>query len=135
MKSISAICENKEFSYKVEKRKSQRAEFHQDIFYPRINDKSVQQDAEDEKSIFRTMNISVGGIGLCSTVPLQNGDVINILLKIGENPSFECMCLIRWIGFNDKSCIAGCEFIMLTLNQIKIIEQYVKGRHKAHSNK
>lgn len=125
MKSKSRIYKNKESSYKVEKRKYKRSEFSQAIYYPRVNYKSFDNNNKENIPVFKVLNIGQGGVAVDSAVLLQKGDVLNFLIKIEDNPSFQCMGIVKWIGFDDDRFIAGCEFMMLNMKQIQSIKDYV----------
>ena len=95
------------------------------IYYPRVNDKSVYENYKSLELIMKAITISVEGITLLSKIPLMIGDFINFSLTLGNHPSFWCLCEVKFVQYEDTSCKAQCEFYSLTMEQINIIKEYV----------
>jgi len=109
-----------------EKRHGERASFNLDIHYPRINDESLYEKYKSNKALMKGINISSTGISLLSKVPVKLGDFISFSMRIGNYPSFWCLCEAKWINHMNEHYLVGCEFFSLTMEQINIIKDYVK---------
>ncbi|WP_164509062.1 PilZ domain-containing protein [Clostridium rectalis] len=123
----SNIYKNGQYVYKViEKRYGKRAKFDLDIYYPRINDKSIYKVYKSSDPIMKGINISSTGILLLSKAFAKVGDFISFSMKIGDRPSFWCMAEVKWVSESNSYYLLGCEFFSLTMGQINIIKEYVK---------
>ncbi|KAJ53519.1 hypothetical protein CTM_02059 [Clostridium tetanomorphum DSM 665] len=123
----SNIYKKGEYIYKInEKRSRKRAQFDLDIHYPRINDKSMYIKYETDEPLMKGINISSTGILLLSKVPVKTGDFISFSMRIGDYPSFWCLCEAKWVNSNVNNCLVGCEFFSLTMQQINTIKEYVE---------
>ncbi|URZ01384.1 PilZ domain-containing protein [Clostridium felsineum] len=116
---------NKLCRYKTEKRGKVRKRIELEISYPRVNDESIYEKYKGEEPLLEAVNISEFGIGFKSKLPLKSGDFISFLLSIDGKPSFWCISMIKWVGYNDKSYVIGCEFISLNMQQIRVIRNFV----------
>ncbi|KHD35595.1 hypothetical protein NL50_12640 [Clostridium acetobutylicum] len=116
---------HKFYKYKTEKRGKSRKRIDLEISYPRINDESVYEKYKDREPILKSVNISESGICFKSRMLLRSGDFVSFLLNIERKPSFWCLSVVRWTGCNDNSYVIGCEFVSLTLQQIKTIRNFV----------
>lgn len=123
MYSLS-LFDNKLYSYSVEKRRFKRVSYNQAILHPIINGQAINIGNGSENFI-NIVSLSEGGIGLICNVNLRIDDFLYFALFVEDNPSFEVLCIVKWVGFSDFNMIAGCEFINLKQNQIQIIRNYV----------
>ena len=129
----SKSSDGKKVKYSSEKRKKKRVLFDLDVFYPHINNKSVYAEGklgeeESKEPALKAVNLSETGIGFKSKLPLTKGDFISFLMKVGDAPSFHCLAEVKWVGFGDDCYLVGCEFAMLSLDQINTIRAYVDVR-------
>ncbi|WP_373898254.1 PilZ domain-containing protein [Haloimpatiens sp. FM7315] len=115
-----------------EKRKSIRVDFSLKLYYPLINNKSIYKDYDGKRPILEAINISDTGICFKSIAKADKGDFISFLLKVDDkNPSFWTLCEVKWSKhIEDDLYILGCEFYLLTLNQLSIIRKYIKNTNK-----
>lgn len=127
MRYKNKVFKEGSYIYKnTERRSASRAEFYMDIYYPVINSQSVYDIYKTEAPLMRTINISKTGILIESKIPLQIGDFINFTLKIKDKPSFWCLVVVKRIIVKESLYYLGCEFISLSMNEITIIDQYIK---------
>lgn len=110
----------------TERRVAPRSEFYMDIYYPMINSQSVYEIYKTEGPLMRTINISKTGVLIESKIPLQVEDFINFTLKVEDSPSFWCLVTVKRIIVKESLYYLGCEFISLSMDQINIIDQYIK---------
>ena len=103
-----------------------RANFGIEIFYPRLNNESVYEDYDTTKPLLKATNISESGICFISRLPANPGDFMSFMLKVEDNPSFWCLCEVRWIEQKDDQYMLGCKFFLLSELYLKIIREYVK---------
>lgn len=99
--------------YKIDKdrRFKERKEFTYDISFPVVNGKSyIEEQVKTDGYVIKTTDITEYGIGIRSNIILNKGDFLNLSIKVDGSPIFECMCIVKWVGVDDKSYIAGCEF-------------------------
>lgn len=108
------------------KRFGERVELNLDIFYPIVNNESIHDKYKNDEAFIKIVNISKSGVLLWSKLPLQVGDYVNFLVKIGENPSFWCLVLVKRIETKDNVIYAGCEFFSLSMDQINQINAFVE---------
>lgn len=73
-----------------------------------------------------TFNLSEGGVGIISKIPLEKGDFLDFLLSIEGSNSFGVFVLVKWVGYDDDTFLVGCEFINLSSHQTATIREYVK---------
>ncbi|MFD3156346.1 PilZ domain-containing protein [Haloimpatiens sp. FM7330] len=111
--------------YNVEKRKYKRVDFKLDLYYPVINNKSIYKNFTGDRPILTAINLSESGICFKSRIKLKKDDFISFLMKIDNNPSFWCLCEVKWVKPEEGFCIVGCEFFLLKLNQMNTIKKYV----------
>lgn len=124
-----SIYNKKIYNYTKEKRYGlPRIPFSLDVYYPRVNNKSVSTNlnSENDFPIMKAINLSENGICFISKIHIQTGDFINFLIKIEDAPSFSCTAEVRWVGFDDHNYLLGCRLISLSLDQIHIIRDYIK---------
>ncbi|PJI07338.1 MULTISPECIES: PilZ domain-containing protein [Clostridium] len=126
-----ALSSKSDISYKTyrfakEKRSKKRKKINIEISYPRINDKSVYEKFTGEGPILESVDISETGICFKSKIMIHKGDFVSFLLQVGDNPSFWCTSYVRWTGCNDNSYIVGCEFVSLSLIQIRTIRDFIE---------
>ncbi|MEW9096249.1 MAG: PilZ domain-containing protein [Clostridiaceae bacterium] len=96
-----------------------------DIYYPRVNDKSVYEQYRHGEPIMKVVDMSSTNITILSKVFLNVGDFINFSLALGDYPSFWCLCEVKNIEFQDEYCETECEFYSLTMEQINKIKQHI----------
>lgn len=125
--SKSNLYDDRTYKYESEKRQKQRVKFLVEILYPRLNDESIYEKYGTDESVLQAVNLSEHGICFKSKMKLKVGDFINFSLRVGNNPSFWCMAVVKWVNIDDDSYVAGCEFISQTLVQIQAIREYVQG--------
>lgn len=125
LSSKSDINSCKIYKFEREKRSKRRKKLNIEISYPRINDKSVYEKFDGEGPILESVDISETGICFKSKIVINKGDFVNFLLQIEDNPSFWCTSYVKWTGCNDNSYIVGCEFVSLSLVQLRIIRDFV----------
>lgn len=111
-----------------DKRFKKRVDYNLDIYYPRINNKSVYEEYGTDEPLMEIINISETGVSFKSRIPLVAGDFINFTLTIEDNPSFWCLAQVKWVKMVNDLYHAGCEFFTLTWEQKNIIKDYVN-RH------
>lgn len=121
MYSLS-LFDNKLYSYSLEKRRFKRVSYNQSILHPKINGQTIDSKSEYFMNI---VSLSEGGIGLICNFNLKKDDFLYFAIYIKDNPSFEVLCIVKWIGFSDFNMMAGCEFINLRQSQINILRNYV----------
>lgn len=124
--SESNFYDDRIYKYESEKRQKQRIKFLVEILYPRLNDESLYEKYGTDDSVLQAVNLSEHGICFKSKIKLKVGDFINFSLRVGNNPSFWCMAVVKWVNIDDNSYVAGCEFISQTLVQIQAIREYVQ---------
>lgn len=110
----------------IDHRKSPRASYYFDIYYPHINNKWESENEGNDSPVIRTLNVSDSGIMFLSKVPLKIDDWISFLIRVGDHPSFNCLAQVKWVESDGFSYTVGCQFFTLTSEQIKIIREYVK---------
>ncbi|WP_138202918.1 PilZ domain-containing protein [Haloimpatiens lingqiaonensis] len=108
-----------------EKRKYIRVDFKQDLYYPLVNNKSIYKNFDGKKPILSAINISETGICFKSIIKLNVGDFISFLMKVGDNPSFWCLCEVKWVKNEGSDTLLGCEFYTLSLTQLNTIKNYI----------
>lgn len=123
MYSLS-LFDNKLYSYSVEKRRFKRVSYNQSILHLNINGHAINID-NGSGTFMNIVSLSEGGIGLICNINLKIDDFLYFALYVEDNPSFEVLCIVKWVGFSDFNMIAGCEFINLKQNQINIIRNYI----------
>lgn len=128
MYSLS-LFDNKSYSYSLEKRRYKRVSCNQLILHPTINGQATDVGTSSDHFI-KLVSLSEGGIGLICNINLKIDDFLYFALYVEDNPSFEVLCIVKWVGFSDFNIIAGCEFINLKYNQINIIRDYVNKKLK-----
>lgn len=124
--SKSNFYENRIYKYEHEKRQKQRIKFSLKILYPRLNDESIYEKYGKDDSVLQAVDLSEHGICFKSKIKLNVGDFINFSLRIGNNPSFWCMAVVKHVNFDDNAYVSGCEFISQTLVQIQAIREYIQ---------
>ncbi len=112
--------------YILEKRDNKRKNFFQDIYYPCINNQSVHKNYSDKYPIISLLDISESGMRLSSLAPVNVGDFISFLIKVGDNPSFWCLCQVKWVNCIGNNYLAGCQFFILTKDQRGYIREYIE---------
>lgn len=117
---------NRKYKYEYEKRMKKRVKFELQIFYPRLNDKSINYGNNEKTPILKAINISETGICFKSNISMKKGDFLNFLMKIEDNPSFWCLSIVRWVAIDDSHFIYGLEFISLSMQQILYIRSYIE---------
>lgn len=109
-----------------EKRKYIRVDFKQELYYPLVNNESIYKNFDGRRPILSAINISETGICFKSIVKLNEGDFISFLMKVGNKPSFWCLCQVKWVrNHQDNIFLLGCEFYLLSLNQLSNIREYI----------
>lgn len=103
-----------------------RVKFELQIFYPRLNNKSINYGNDDKTPILKAVNISETGICFKSKISMKKGDFLNFLMKVGETPSFWCLSIVRWVAIDDSYFFYGLEFLSLSMNQILCIRNYIE---------
>lgn len=124
--SKSNFYENRIYKYESEKRQKQRIKFSLEVLYPRLNDESIHEKYGTDDSVLQAVDLSERGICFKSKIKIKVGDFINFSLRVGNNPSFWCMAVVKWVNIDDNSYVVGCEFISQTLIQIQAIREYVQ---------
>lgn len=117
-----------EHIYYGEKRIKKRAEYNQELYYPRVNDNSVYQKYGTKEPIMEAVNISETGVSFKSRIPLIEGDFLNFALTIENNPSFWCLAEVKWVRELDHEYLVGCEFYTLSQEHVDLIKSYVNTR-------
>ncbi|WP_010239269.1 PilZ domain-containing protein [Clostridium arbusti] len=117
---------NRRYKYEYEKRMKKRVKFELQIFYPRLNNKSINYGNDDKTPILKAVNISETGICFKSKISMKKGDFLNFLMKVGETPSFWCLSIVRWVAIDDSYFFYGLEFLSLSMNQILCIRNYIE---------
>lgn len=115
-----------EIGNEAQKRYNLRASYRIEIFYPIINNVSIYKNYDMSAPLMTTINISESGICFNSRVSVKVGDFISFMLKIGDNPSFWCLCEAKWVENKENHDYVGCRFYLLTDTYLKIIKDYVK---------
>lgn len=124
---LSNIYDNRRYKYGCEKRKKKRFKFHLEIFYPRINNESVNNYIDDQNTpMLEAIDISETGICFKSKLLMKKGDFLSFLMKIEDMPSFWCLAVTRWSAINDSEFICGLEFLCLSMEQILCIRNYTE---------
>ena len=95
------------------------------IYYPRVNNKSIYENYGEDLAKMEVVDISKFGVKLKTKIELKEDDFINFSLRLSEKPSFWCMAIVRRIETYEGYFIVGCEFLSLTLEQMRDIEKYV----------
>ena len=116
---------HKEIGLETQKRYNLRVNYRIDIFYPIINNVSIYKNYDRSNPLLTTINISESGICFSSKVSIKVGDFISFMLKIGDNPSFWCLCEAKWVENIEAHDYVGCRFYLLSDTYIKIIKDYV----------
>ncbi|MDW8800368.1 PilZ domain-containing protein [Clostridium sp. A1-XYC3] len=130
MSSKSSIHKKGQYIYKpLDKKQYGTVEFIMDIYYPRINNKSVKVEEDVQQAVMRATSISSETILIESRIPLVQGDFINFTLTIGANPSFWCLAKVKNVEQKNSRYHADCEFISLNMNQINLIKNYCMNKH------
>lgn len=109
----------------IEERKSPRAKYKFDIYYPHVNNKSVSENIKGTSPVITVENISDSGICFSTKLKLTVGDFISFLFRIGDYPSFNTLAEVKWIMSTGDNYQVGCQFYTLTSNQISVIREYV----------
>lgn len=123
---IESFKNGKVYKFEREKRYKERKEFVYEILYPVLNGKSFIKEARERKNyLIQTTDITEFGIGLRSNIMLKKGDFLNLCIKVNNSPIFECMCVVKWVGIDDKSYIAGCEFCNIRNEDRFYIRQFM----------
>lgn len=104
-----------------------RVPFNLELYFPQINGKSTA-DGNKDIPIIKGIEISVGGIGFRSRIHMEIGDYIEFLMQIENNPSFTCMAVVKWTGYDDETLLVGTEFFCLSMEQINQIKNYVNSK-------
>jgi hypothetical protein len=120
------------YKYNKEKRKNLRVPYNLDVLAPFINNESSTRLSAVNGSFMKATNLSEGGISFKGNVPLKVGDFIDFLISIEGNASFKCLCEVKWVGFDDETLLAGCQFLCLTQEQVLIIRGYVNKKLKVN---
>ncbi|MGO5075167.1 PilZ domain-containing protein [Clostridium sporogenes] len=127
MRKKQNIYKSSEYIYikDDEKRKAKRKECNIYIHYPRVNNKSIYENYGEDLAKMEVVDISKFGVKLKTKIELKEYDFINFSLRLSEKPSFWCMAIVRRIKTYEGYFIVGCEFLSLTLEQMRDIEKYV----------
>ncbi|MBU5484856.1 PilZ domain-containing protein [Clostridium sp. MSJ-11] len=105
--------------------KDKKGKISIDIYYPRVNDKSVYEQYKSREPVMKIINMSSTKLTILSKVFLNTGDFINFSLALRDYPSFWCLCEVKNIKFQDEYCETECQFYSLTMEQINSIKQYI----------
>lgn len=111
-------------------RKSPRAKYEVDIYYPHLNNKRESENHDPNTPVLKTTNISDSGISFLSRVSMQIGDFISFLIRIEENPSFQCLGEVRWVTPEGENFLVGCKFYTISEEQENVIRNYVNKSQK-----
>nr|WP_243157352.1 PilZ domain-containing protein [Clostridium botulinum] len=95
------------------------------IYYPRVNNKSIYENYGEDLAKMEVIDISKFGVKLRTKIKLKEDDFINFSLRLSEKPSFWCMAIVRRVEKYEDYFIIGCEFLSLTLEQMRDIEKYI----------
>jgi hypothetical protein len=114
----------------AQKRYDLRVSYRIDIFYPIINNISIYKNYDNSVPLMTTVNISESGLCFYTNLSIKVGDFISFMLKIGDNPSFWCLCEVKWIENKLAHDYVGCKFYLLSDSYIKIIRDYVNNSLK-----
>ncbi|OPD26206.1 hypothetical protein AL710_01775 [Clostridium botulinum] len=127
MRKKQNIYKSSEYIYVKddEKRKVKRKECNIYIYYPRVNNKSIYENYGEDLAKMEVIDISKFGVKLRTKIKLKEDDFINFSLRLSEKPSFWCMAIVRRVEKYEDYFIIGCEFLSLTLEQMRDIEKYV----------
>ncbi|ENK1243120.1 PilZ domain-containing protein [Clostridium sporogenes] len=127
MRKKQNIYKSSEYIYikDDEKRKAIRKECNMYIYYPRVNNESIYESYGEDLAKMEVADISKVGVKLKSKIELKENDFINFSLRLSEKPSFWCMAIVRRIEKYEDYFIVGCEFLSLTLDQMREIEEYI----------
>jgi len=121
------ICKKNEYVYiNRGQRFGERVELNLEIYYPRVNNVSVYEQYISKEALMKIINISKSGVLIGSIVPLKEGDFVNFLVKIEDNPSFWCLALVKRVQREDNVYYAGCEFYSLKMEEINQINDFVQ---------
>ncbi|MBC8062475.1 MAG: PilZ domain-containing protein [Clostridiaceae bacterium] len=110
----------------AQKRYDLRVSYRIEIFYPIINNVSIYKNYDRSTPLMTTVNISESGICFNTRLPIKVGDFISFMLQIGDNPSFWCLCEVKWVENKVAYDYVGCRFYLLSDTYINIIKDYVK---------
>ncbi|GAA0721731.1 PilZ domain-containing protein [Clostridium malenominatum] len=123
----SKIYRNGEYVYINSSEKNEKRDVELDIYYPRVNNKSIYENYKSSEPVMKGIKIDSEGITLISKTPLIVGDFVNFSIALGEYPSFWCLCEVKYVQYEDTNCKAQCEFYSLTMEQINMIKEYMNG--------
>lgn len=116
----------KVYKYEREKRYKDRVPFVQEILYPVINGESfIDEVKKTRKTFISTVDINEFGIGIRSKKQLSVGDFLNLCIKFDKLPIIETISRVKWVGADDDSYLAGCEFCSIKNEDRQYIKEYM----------
>ncbi|MHC1683548.1 MAG: PilZ domain-containing protein [Clostridiaceae bacterium] len=121
-----SLKDGKVYKIEREKRYKERKGYNFEISFPVLNGSSFKDvNHELGQYLMKTTDITEFGIGIRSNIMLKEGDFLNISLKVNMSPIFECMCIVKWVGVDDESYLAGCEFCNIRNEDRTYIRQFM----------